>query len=234
MARRPPPADPRHLLELVRSTVPPIHPAGRPFISAGLAEPASLTLNATAQLTDLVSGAPTTNTNSVIINHWTVTDGFTLESKPATGDLFGTEIHTIATNVQYVTHVWAATDWSNNVAKGFSDNEVIGRLVLDRQSSNSILHFSAAGKKNAMYVDYLDLTNYASTNYYTNLLIDPNFTIYFADSNIDPGKLQQHYTNLIWVRNFVGPNSVQAVPYTNSSIVCLMNAAVANSTEIAF
>ena len=37
MARRPPPADPRHLLELVRSTVPPIHPAGRPFISAGLA-----------------------------------------------------------------------------------------------------------------------------------------------------------------------------------------------------
>ena len=37
MARRPPPADPRHLLELVRSTVPPVHPAGRPFISAGLA-----------------------------------------------------------------------------------------------------------------------------------------------------------------------------------------------------
>jgi phosphatidylserine decarboxylase len=37
VARRPPPADPRHLLELVRSTVPPVHPAGRPFISAGLA-----------------------------------------------------------------------------------------------------------------------------------------------------------------------------------------------------
>jgi phosphatidylserine decarboxylase len=37
VARRPPPADPKHLLELVRSTVPPVHPAGRPFISAGLA-----------------------------------------------------------------------------------------------------------------------------------------------------------------------------------------------------
>jgi phosphatidylserine decarboxylase len=37
VARRPPPADPRHFLELVRSTVPPIHPAGRPFIAAGLA-----------------------------------------------------------------------------------------------------------------------------------------------------------------------------------------------------
>ena len=37
MARRPPPADPQHILELVRSAVPPVHPAGRPFISAGLA-----------------------------------------------------------------------------------------------------------------------------------------------------------------------------------------------------
>lgn len=37
MARRPSPEGPQHLLELVRSTVPPIHPAGRPFISAGLA-----------------------------------------------------------------------------------------------------------------------------------------------------------------------------------------------------
>ena len=37
MARRPRPTDAQHLLELVRSTIPPIHPAGRPFISAGLA-----------------------------------------------------------------------------------------------------------------------------------------------------------------------------------------------------
>jgi len=37
VARRPAPADPKHLLELVRSTVPPVHPAGRPFICAGLA-----------------------------------------------------------------------------------------------------------------------------------------------------------------------------------------------------
>ncbi|GAB7143846.1 phosphatidylserine decarboxylase [Mycobacterium riyadhense] len=41
MARRPSAhplrEGPAHLLELVRSTIPPIHPAGRPFISAGLA-----------------------------------------------------------------------------------------------------------------------------------------------------------------------------------------------------
>ncbi len=37
MARRPRTTDARHALELVRSTVPPVHPAGRPFIAAGLA-----------------------------------------------------------------------------------------------------------------------------------------------------------------------------------------------------
>ena len=46
MARRPHPIgptaedptfSPQHALELVRSTVPPVHPAGRPFIAAGLA-----------------------------------------------------------------------------------------------------------------------------------------------------------------------------------------------------
>lgn len=45
MARRPriigptaedPTFGPRHVLELVRSTVPPMHPAGRPFVAAGL------------------------------------------------------------------------------------------------------------------------------------------------------------------------------------------------------
>jgi len=42
VARRPrtaqePGFDPRHALELVRSYIPPVHPAGRPFIAAGLA-----------------------------------------------------------------------------------------------------------------------------------------------------------------------------------------------------
>ncbi|CAM4148545.1 phosphatidylserine decarboxylase [Mycobacterium basiliense] len=46
MARRPrldgpssaaPTLSPQHLLALIRSTIPPVHPAGRPFISAGLA-----------------------------------------------------------------------------------------------------------------------------------------------------------------------------------------------------
>ncbi|MBZ4568793.1 phosphatidylserine decarboxylase family protein, partial [Mycobacterium avium subsp. hominissuis] len=46
MARRPrtigpsasdPGFSPQHALELVRSAIPPVHPAGRPFVGAGLA-----------------------------------------------------------------------------------------------------------------------------------------------------------------------------------------------------
>ena len=202
-------------------------------IYAGTAGLGSLTLYVTKQLTDFVSGTPTTNTNSVIINHWTVTDGFLLPVKPAAGDLFGTEIHTIAAGFEQATHVWAGTDMGATPA-GFVNNEVIGRLVLDRRSSSAALRFSAAGAKNAMYVDYLELTNEAYSNYRTGLVIDPNFTIYFADANADPEKLMEVYPRLVWVQNFAGPNSTQIVPYLNSSDVCLMNAALANSFEISF
>jgi phosphatidylserine decarboxylase len=37
VARRPRPGGPQHMLELVRSTIPPIHSAGRPFIATGVA-----------------------------------------------------------------------------------------------------------------------------------------------------------------------------------------------------
>ncbi len=205
------------------------------IISAGFAGRGALNLYATKQLTDHVSGIPTTNTNSVLINNWSVTAGFSLPVKPASGDLFGTEIRTMTTNFDQATHVWAGADRGPTLA-GFINNEVIGRLVMDRQSSNSVLHFSAAGAQNAMYVDYLEFDD-DSTNYHATdrLVIDPNFTIYFADSNLDPEKLAATYPNrLVWVRSFVGPNSTQVVPYVNSSVVCLMNAAVANSPVITF
>jgi hypothetical protein len=207
--------------------------ASNSVIVAGLNGEGSLTLDATKELTDFVPSTPTTNTNSVIINHWSVSGGFALPVKPATGDLFGTEIHTIATNSQQAVHVWAGTDLGA-VNAGFVNNAVIGRLVLDRQSAASVLRFGAAGAKNAMYVDYLELTNYAYSQYRSNLVIDPNFKIYFADCNADPEKLMEVYPGLVWVESFAGPNSTQVVPYFDSSNICLMNAALAQSTEISF
>jgi hypothetical protein len=207
--------------------------ASNSVIVAGATGEGSLTLDVTKLLTDFVSGTPTTNTNSVIVNQWKVTGGFSLPVKPALGDLFGTEIHTMAFNNQQAIHVWAGTDLGP-VNAGFVNNAVIGRLVLDRLAPNAVLRFSAAEAKNAMYVDYLELTNFALSNYRSGLVIDPNFKIYFADSNGDPQKLMEIYPGLVWVQSFAGPNSTQVVPYYNSSNVCLMNAALAQSTEISF
>jgi len=206
------------------------------YISAGTPgyEAGALTLYAPVELTDGVSRTPTTNTNSVIVNFWTVNGGgFSMPVKPVTGDLFGTEIITSVSNFQQAVHVWAGEDRGAKNG-GFVNNAVIGRLVLDRQSKKSVLHFSAAGAQNAMYVDYLQLTNYAYSDYREGLEIDDNFTIYFADCNGDPEKLMEVYPRLKWVQTFAGPNSTQVVPYLNSSNVCLINAALADSFEISF
>ncbi len=186
-------------------------------------------------ISDGVSGAP--STNQALVNQWQTYGGFSLLRKPALGDLFGTEITTIATNFNVVNHVWAGTDYSNNVALGFSNNAVIGHLKLSRQSPNSLMVFSGAGAKNGMYVDYLELdpSSYSYSNYREGLTIDPNLTIYFADSNVDPLKLEDAFSGrLVWVPTFAGPNSTVAVPYKNSSNVCLMNAALATSQDISF
>jgi hypothetical protein len=206
------------------------------IIYAGMGEEGTLTLDAPERLTDFVPGLPSTNSALTDVNFWQVTGGFSLPVKPLTGDLFGTEIETIATGFNIANHVWAGTDLGSNVA-GFVNNVVIGHLKLSLQSANAALHFSGAGTKNGMYVDYLelDLTSQFGNDYRDGLVIDPNLTIYFADANVDPLKLEDAYPNrLVWVPTFAGPNSTVAVPYKNSTNVCLMNAALANSQDIAF
>ncbi len=201
-------------------------------IQAGLGGSGTLTIYAENHLSDLFSGTPTAIRNTTYSNQWSVSNGFNLPVKPATGDLFGTQIYTYAGSNQLIDHVWAGEDRGASPL-GFTNNATIGRLVLDR-ATNGTLHFTGAGARNAMYVDYLELTNIAYTNYRNGILIDPNMTIYFADSNGDPNKLTNTVSGLVWVPNFVGPNSVLAIPYYNSSIVCLMNEAVAHSVDISF
>jgi hypothetical protein len=103
--------------------------------------------------------------------------------------------------------------------------------VLDRTAANAGFHFVAAGAHNAMYVDYLDLEDLAYSDYHEGLSVDPNFVIYFADSNVDPAKLHQVYSNIVWVPQFAGPNSTANIAYTGGSN-CLMNAALATSSTI--
>ena len=201
-------------------------------ILAGFAQSGSLILDVPGNLSDGVSGAPSATPD--LINFWQVSAGFDLLVKPATGDLFGTEILTTAASNTLVTHIWAGEDMGASPA-GFVNNAVIGRLVLDRLADNATMRFTGAGAKNGLYVDYLELTNSSFSDYRNGLIIDPNIKIYFANANADPLKLMEVYPNqLIWVTNFSGPNSTAAVPYLNSTNICLMNAALATSTEIGF
>ena len=201
-------------------------------IWAGQAANGQLVLYASAELTDHYPG--TTSTNVYSTNFWQVNRGFTLSVKPASGDLFATQLASIASNYgQTIVHVWAGQDRGATVA-GFTNNEVIGHLILDRLTNNTVLEFSAAGKSNAMYVDYLELRDLAFTDYHNGLRVDPNFKIYFANANVDPIKIHEVYTNIVWVPQFTGPNStayVEIVTPSGTNIVPV-NALLRNSQDL--
>jgi hypothetical protein len=198
-------------------------------IMAGQLGRGQLVLSATGELTDHLPN--TASTRYFSTNFIRVTDGFSLLSKPASGDLFGTQITTLAANpYQTITHVWAGQDLGPAVA-GFFNNAVIGHLILDRTADGATFEFSAAGKKNAMYVDYLELQDLSFSDYHHGLVVDPNFTIYYANANVPPSKLQSVYSNIVWVPQFAGPNSTVRVAYLGGSN-CLMNAALATSDSI--
>jgi hypothetical protein len=104
-------------------------------------------------------------------------------------DLFGTEITLIASNRQQAQISWSAEDVGPGI-DAYHDNLVVGHLVLDRQTANSSFRFSAAGDRNAIYIDYLELRDFSFTDYRNGLFIDDNMTVYFAASNFEPQKLQ--------------------------------------------
>jgi hypothetical protein len=200
----------------------------------------SLTLQTSpdGQITDFVPNTPAAS--SVMHNFWQVNDGFNLPVKPATGDLYGTEIQTIATNGTTAQHVWAGRGDYTNVADGFVNNVVIGHLLLSWQSANSLLSFEGAGTQNGMYVDYLDFdTNslygalgFSFSSGPNGLSIATNLTIYFAGCNLDIGKVTGAFPGrLVWVSNFWGPDSSTFVTNESNGQVCLVSDAVIKSVD---
>jgi hypothetical protein len=205
--------------------------ASNSTIRAGLQGNGRLNLYATNQLTDFLTNSP--STNAYVTNLWQVSAGFSLTTKPLNGDLFATEIKSVAAKFKQVSlHVWAGADRGPTL-RGFSNNMVIGHLLLDREDPTAGMRFSpvAVGKTNALYVDYLELANYSYSDYHNGIQIDPNFTIYFANANVDPSKLHQAFPNIVWVPQFAGPNSSAYIPYKGGSNTYI-NAALKNSSTI--
>ncbi len=193
------------------------------FLQAGIVQQGSLILSVTNRLVDSGPSA---------INHWKGTGGFQMLTRPAASDLIGTYLSSVATAYnQESFHTWCAQDLGVTV-NGYSNNLGLGKLTLDG-STNSLFHFSPplgqTGK--ALYVDYLELLNF-NTNYNLSLDISPDFTIYFANANLDPQKLDvSNGGRLRWVRDFTGPLSSTNITYP-SGRTYTFNLALAQSRDL--
>ncbi len=164
----------------------------------------TLELNVTGMLTD--TGEPESN-------FWFTRRGFHLNARP-TGDLLGTTVHTIVPRFRAVDHTWAGEDRGATVA-GFSDNLVLGGLILDGDR-DGLLRFHGLQAGSALYVAFLSLTNsvlsaFESGDLAAALEIDPNMVIYFADASVPPDELNGLLADaaapegrLRWVPDLVG------------------------------
>ncbi len=171
------------------------------YISAG-----TLTLNVTNRLVD--SGTEATN-------FWSVTGGFNVPRLPAVSDLLGTYLTTTAPRVALVDHVWAGEDRGFSPA-GFTNNLALGKLTFDG-GERSLFRLRGTGSSNAIYVDYIELDNYA-TNFNSLFSINPNLTIYFANANVPVSKLDGAAGGRFrWLWTYTGPLSSTNIIYPSGS-----------------
>ena len=148
------------------------------------------------------------------------------------GDLLGTTLESRSGSFVQNLHTWAGEDRGATV-DGYTNNLALGRLVLDGVLLNRF-RFQGVTASNALYVDYLELRtngvpNSRSDDYRGSFAIDPGFTIYFADSNLDPIALSGLGGGRIkWVSSYVGAQSGTNLLYPNG-ITYRFNAALVRS-----
>ena len=189
-------------------------------ISAGPTN-GSLILMVTNRLRDEGSGSS---------NFWTTSSGFRVLRRPLGGDLLGTRLETRITRLSsQASHIWPAENRGANVS-GFSNNLALGWLTLNG-NTNCLFVFNGVGTNDALYVDYLEFLNKA-TNYEAALQINSGLTIYFANANIPPSKLDRHPSGrLRWVKDYAGPNSSTNLTYPSGQTYTF-NIALVQSKDI--
>lgn len=171
-------------------------------------------------------------------NVFTIGDGMLLEQKPATGDLLGTTIRSVAPNFGLVSHYWAGTDRGATPA-GYANNAALGRLTLTSNGIGTAYEFMGTDANNALYVDLLDLSQLTDLN--EQLIIHPNITVYYAAAKlgfVPPGGVtpeeyldHQFGDHLRWVSQYTGPNSSVDV-IINGNQTIKVNRALRDSTTI--
>ncbi len=172
-------------------------------------------------------------------NFWTVGYGFNLPILPAAGDLLGTTVTGIGQSFADVPYQWAGQDRGSSVA-GFRNNAALGRLILDAQGPDTTFSFTGAGTNNALYVDSLELRNYATNRpagaILSALNIAGNMRIYFAQAIINGQSVAEKLNHangdrLRWVAAYAGRFSSTNVVYPDGTTNTL-NAALAASCNL--
>ena len=175
-----------------------------------------LTLSVTNNLTD---------TGFSNANSWVVGRGFNMPVKPVTGDLLGTTITETAQPGSENTHLLAGQDRGADSA-GFSDNAALGRLVLDGRGPTSLFSFTGAGTNNALYVDYLDLRNFATnidlSGNLTGVGIAGNMRIYYGQAVAGGTSVAERLNHangdrLRWVASYAGIYSATNLVYPDGT-----------------
>jgi hypothetical protein len=164
--------------------------------------------------------------------------GLDMPIKPASGDLLGTTIYLLTPPPnKSVKDTWAGLNFGAS-PNGYSDNEAIGQLILDVTTPNGSMNFTGVatnGTTNAIYVDKLELLDYAS---YANgegnqaiptLNFNTNLVIYYADavasSSTSGGTLtdvsyllnNSNKGHLVWVPQYIGYFSSTNIVYSNGT-----------------
>ncbi len=177
-------------------------------------------------------------------NLFSLSDGFQMPVRPKKGGLLGTAFVLEApANAAAITinSTWAAENRGASAA-GYVDNAAIGQLVL-HATNHPLAKFRFTGVgagQRALYVDMLDLEE-LGTNYASQLLIQPNITIYYAAAKLGftpplsngvtvlPEEFLDGKFNgrLRWVKTFAGPNS--STPVVVNGQTHIVNTALFNS-----
>jgi hypothetical protein len=188
--------------------------------------PGSLIIDATNSLGDI---------GLAFTNQIKTTAGMRILRRPDTaGDFLSSSVLVQGGIITESLLIWAGLD-RGPVVEGFSDNLALGRLTLDGGTGaggiGNFFHFAGATNGSAIYVDYLELLNHA-TNFNFALGVDPNFTIYFADSNVPAEKLDETSGGRVrWVSQFIGPQSSTNILYPNG-VTYTFNAGLVRSRDI--
>lgn len=164
-------------------------------------------------------------------------EGFHLLRRARSGDLLGTTFESVAPIFLEVPHTSAAEDRGAS-PEGFSNNLAVGHVILDGKPESLFL-FRGMGRKNALYIDLLELKGSVTTDVANSIRVEPNLVIYFADSiGVRPEQLNGLFADadapqgrLRWVPSFVGPNSATDVLMQNNQLV-LMNRGLRSSSTI--